>query len=96
MYDINFLQIFTICQSWCWVILGTAAKKAPRVAEAERNVSKQLCFMVIVLYFAPQQYAPENEPMWEPHPNPYHIEFRDPSKFKEIKTFTAYNMLYQV
>ena len=52
--------------------------------------------MVIVLYFAPQQYAPENEPMWEPHPNPYHIEFRDPSKFKEIKTFTAYNMLYQV
>jgi len=42
------------------------------------------------------QYAPENEPMWEPHPNPYRIEVRDPekkSKFKGIKTFTAYSVI---
>ena len=37
--------------------------------------------------------------MWEPHPNPYNIEVRDPekkSKFKGIKTFTAYSIVPSV
>ena len=37
--------------------------------------------------------------MWEPHPNPYHIKIRGPekkSKFKGIKTFTAYNVIPSV
>ena len=51
------------------------------------------------LYSVLLQYAPENEPMWEPHPNPYHIEVRDSekkSKFKGVKTFTAYNVIPSV
>jgi len=34
--------------------------------------------------------------MWEPNPDPYTIEIRDPekkSKFKGIKKFTAYNIV---
>ena len=39
------------------------------------------------------------EPMWEPPTRPYRIQVKDPekkSKFKGMKTFTAYNVIPDV
>jgi len=40
--------------------------------------------------------SPENTPMWEPNPDPYTVEVRDPEKkkkFRGMKTFTAYHIV---
>lgn len=40
--------------------------------------------------------SPEGVPMWEPNPDPYTVEVRDPekkSKFKGIKSFMAYSIV---
>ena len=63
---------------------------------ATYNMFLKVTTLKLVCLSVLPQYAPENEPMWEPHPNPYRIEVRDPekkSKFKGIKTFTAYSVI---
>ena len=45
------------------------------------------------------QVSEEGSPMWEPSPQPYSVEVRDPekrSKFKGIKSFIAYHIIPSV
>ena len=45
------------------------------------------------------QLSPENTPMWEPNPDPFTVEVRDPEKkkkFRGMKTFTAYHVVPSV
>ena len=60
-------------------------------------VSPSLCLCCVSVVCV--QLSPEQTPMWEPSPEPFTVEVRDPEKkkkFKGMKSFTAYRVVPSV